>query len=106
MSREHEVGQRPDEGVDAVVPRTKDGYHPLCAVYARGCQAAVARRLDAGQLALVDLLAELRVHVVAAPALDRFGSPEVLLANLNAPEDLRRIETIGRSETPSYPNRP
>ena len=94
------------EGVDVVVPRTKDGYHPLCAVYTRECRTAVARRLEAGQLALVGLLDELRVQIADTAALEAFGHPDVLLANVNTPEDLRRIETVARPEAPSYPNRP
>ena len=42
---------------DAVVPRTGDGAHPLCALYRREAVFAVARsRLAAGDLKLHDLL--------------------------------------------------
>jgi len=80
---------------EAVVPRTERGYHPLCAVYTRACQAAVARRLAARRLAMVGLLAEVRVRVVTEGELDRLGDHSRLLANVNSPEDyeaLRRHE--------------
>src|SRR5207247_9829449 len=50
--------------VDAVVPYTDCGYHPLCAVYARACLEPAMRRLAAGRLKMTDLLDDLRVRVV------------------------------------------
>jgi len=82
------------EGADAVVPRTERGYHPLCAVYARGCERAVAARLASGAFAMKDLLADVRVRAVDADELTMFGDPDRLLANLNTPADLERIEAL------------
>lgn len=73
---------------DVVVPVTARGFHPLCAVYARRCQAEVNRLLAADRRALRDLLGEVRVDTVEPQALARFGDAERLLANLNAPADL------------------
>lgn len=42
---------------EAVVPRSAEGAHPLCALYARHAVLPVARaHLEAGRLALADLL--------------------------------------------------
>ena len=71
------------DGVDAVVPKTERGYHPLCAVYAQSCRAAVQRRLDQGHLRMQDLLADLRIRTVEGPELASFGEPDSLLANGN-----------------------
>src|SRR5262249_56830681 len=43
------------DGADIVVPQTEDGYHPLCAVYARRCLDAIAERLAAGRFTVADL---------------------------------------------------
>jgi molybdopterin-guanine dinucleotide biosynthesis protein A len=80
------------DDIDAVVPRTERGYHPLCAVYHRRCRAAVARRLDERALKLTDLLDDLRVRAV--DDLARFGPSERLLANVNTPADLDRVEAL------------
>jgi molybdenum cofactor guanylyltransferase len=80
--------------VDAVVPRTERGYHPLCAVYAQTCRTAVQRRLDAGSLRLQDLLADLTIRVVEESDLVRFGEPERLLANVNSQADLDALESL------------
>jgi molybdopterin-guanine dinucleotide biosynthesis protein A len=76
---------------DAVVPLDESGWHPLCAVYARRCHAAVARRLGERRLAMRGLLDDLRVRIVSEKELARFGDPHRLLANVNTAGDLRRL---------------
>ena len=77
---------------DVVVPRTEDGYHPLCAAYTRACLAPAAARLAAGRLKMIDLFEDVRVRVVAADEIEAFGDPARLLANVNSPADHRRLE--------------
>jgi len=79
---------------DAVVPRTERGYHPLCAVYARRCEDAVAARLAAGTRAMQDLLSDVSLRVVEAVELAAFGDPNRLLANVNTPADLDHVEAL------------
>jgi molybdopterin-guanine dinucleotide biosynthesis protein A len=80
--------------VDAVVPRTERGYHPLCAVYAQSCRSTVQRRLDRGQLRMLDLLQELRVRPVDPAEIGRFGEANHLLANVNTQADLDALESL------------
>lgn len=82
------------DGVDAVVPRTERGYHPVCAVYARSARATVRRHLATGALRMLDLLADLRVRTVDADELARFGRPHVLLANVNTHADLDALSSL------------
>lgn len=79
---------------DAVVPRTERGYHPLCAAYTRACHEPVMRRLRDGRLKMLDLLEDVQVHAVDRDELDRFGDPDVLLANVNTPGELRDLEAL------------
>jgi molybdopterin-guanine dinucleotide biosynthesis protein A len=81
-------------GVDAVVPCTDRGYHPLCAVYARACLEPVTRRLAAGRLKMTDLFDDLRVRVVTVEELRAFGDPHRLLANVNTPADHRELDAF------------
>ena len=69
----------PDACLDAAVTQTG----PLPAAFARRVLPVLERRLAAGDLTLRDALAELEVAVVEA-------DPR-LLANVNTPEDLRRL---------------
>jgi molybdenum cofactor guanylyltransferase len=88
----HLVGLLDD--VDAVVPRTERGYHPLCAVYAQSCRSTVQRRLEQGQLRMRDLLTELRVRPVDPAEIGRFGEASHLLANVNTQADLDALESL------------
>jgi molybdopterin-guanine dinucleotide biosynthesis protein A len=81
------------DSVDAVVPRTERGYHPLCAVYGRSCHPAVIRRLAERRLKMLDLLEDLKVHVVNQEHVAMFGG-ERLLANVNTPDELRDLEAL------------
>jgi molybdopterin-guanine dinucleotide biosynthesis protein A len=77
---------------DAVVPRTGTRLHPLCALYRREPVRTVARRrLRAGELALVDLLGELRVSYLEGPDLRAVDPDGSALFNANTPEDFERL---------------
>jgi len=78
--------------VDAAVPHTSLGDHPLCAAYTRGCQDAVSRRLREGARAMKDLLRDLRVRRIDESELRQFGIPQHLLANVNTPEDYASLQ--------------
>ena len=82
-------------GPDIVVPQTERGYHPLCAVYTRACLEPATRRLARGEFTLAALFDEMRVRVVTADALETFGDPDRLLANVNTSIEYRAIEANG-----------
>jgi len=79
-------------GADAVVPRTEDGYHPLCAAYTRACIEPIARGLADGHLKMTDLFDAVRIRIVTAEELDAFGDRRRLLANVNTPAEYSSIE--------------
>src|SRR5262252_6648317 len=70
------------DGVDVVVPRTDRGYHPLCAVYTRGCLEPIAQRLAAGRLKVIDLVDDVHARVVSSAEIERFGDPQQLFTNV------------------------
>jgi molybdopterin-guanine dinucleotide biosynthesis protein A len=76
---------------DAVVPRTEDGYHPLCAAYTRACRPVVAERLARGRLSVVEMFDDVRVRVVPMSEINTFGGSR-LLANVNTPAALKIAE--------------
>ncbi len=78
-------------GVPAVVPDFGDTLHPLCAAYEREVRPAVSVALDRGVRAVRELLENLPdVRYVREGELRRFGDPNLLLTNVNSPEDLAR----------------
>jgi len=85
-------------GFTAVVPQTERGYHPLCAAYTRAVIEPIERRLAAGRLTMTDLLADVRLRVVAAHEIARFGDPHQLLANVNTPAEHESLEALHNHE--------
>jgi molybdopterin-guanine dinucleotide biosynthesis protein A len=82
------------QGVDAVVPRTDRGYHPLCAVYTRACRAAVSRRLAQRMLAMSGFVEVVRTRVIEPEDVERFGPGRRLLANVNTPGEFDELEAL------------
>ena len=84
--------------VDAVVPRTERGYHPLCAAYTRDAIEPIARRVAAGRLKMTELIADVRLRVVEAEEIDVFGDRHRLLANVNTPAEYDLLEALHTHE--------
>ena len=75
----------------AVVPRSREGSHPLCAAYDRTLLSAISEALDGGVRAMREFLEGVDgVAYVEERELRRFGDPDVFLINVNSPEDLER----------------
>jgi len=84
---------------DAVVPRSPDGAHPLCALYRRESALAAARRhLAEGRLALNALLGALAAHYLEGDDLRAIDPDGIALTNLNTAEDVARAERITARE--------
>lgn len=80
--------------IAAVVPQTEGGYHPLCAVYRRTVRDAASRCLADRRLKMLDLLADLHVHVAAPADIERFGNRHRLLANVNTAADFAALAAL------------
>ncbi len=76
---------------DAVVPRTGQGWHPLCAAYRRTCAATMRSALERGESAIVNILPLLQVDVITSERLASAGINEKIFENVNSPEDWRRV---------------
>jgi len=85
------------EGADVAIPRTEDGYHPLCACYTPACAAPMRRCLDGGHLKVVDALRGLRIREIGPDELRVFDPDHGLLLNINTPEDLSRAVARARA---------
>ncbi len=79
------------EGVDVAVPRTPDGYHPLCAAYAQTARPFVERQLARGVLKVSALFSmDLRVAELGPAELAGFDPEGRMLSNVNTPHDYRQ----------------
>lgn len=82
-------------GADEVaVPRTGDGYQPLCANYPASCAAALERRIVAGTLGLIAAVRALPRHEMDAEAIAPFDPDGTLFFNVNTPADHARALAI------------
>ena len=81
---------------DAMVPRTSDGWHPLCAAYRRRVAPGIKARLDRGVLRVSDALADMRVDELTADDLAPFDGDGILLMNVNTPDDHERAQDRAR----------
>ena len=81
--------------LQAAVPLYGERPHPLCAAYARGILPRLRADLDMGVRAVRGFVGRLeRVAYVEEAELRRFGEPDLLLMNVNSPEDLRRAREL------------
>jgi molybdopterin-guanine dinucleotide biosynthesis protein A len=90
---------------DAVVPVSGGVPQPLCAVWRRSAQPALAAGLAAGEDALVGALQQIRTVLIpeAATAALPGGGPASFL-NVNTPEDYEHAEEdAGAAADPSRP---
>ena len=79
------------DDVSAVVSDSGGWLHPLCAAYGREIRPTVSAALDRGIRSVRELLEDLAgVRFVREEDLRRFGNPDLLLTNVNSPEDLER----------------
>jgi molybdopterin-guanine dinucleotide biosynthesis protein A len=73
---------------DVALAQTADGYHPLCAAYARSLLPAVRARIQAGRLDVTGLVREVRAVIIGPEELAPFDPGHVMLSNVNTPRDL------------------
>ena len=92
LARVIEVGQ----GADIAIPRSRDGYQPLCANYAPACAGPLRRRIEQGALKVVDLLADVRVRELGPDEIATFDPDGLLLLNVNTADDLVRADRAAR----------
>lgn len=77
-------------GVDAVVPRTTDGYEPVFALYHKNCLLPMEQMLQQKQFRIYDFYQRIDIHYLDPPQLP--DGWQHSLINLNTPDQLARIK--------------
>lgn len=78
---------------DVVVPRTKDGFQPLHAIYSKNCLDPIKRIIEEGKYKIIDFYGMARVRIVEEEdflSLDPFRESFI---NVNTPEELLSLRT-------------
>ena len=84
---------------ELVIPRSAEGYEPLCAMWAAACAEAIRRRIERRQLKAALLVEELRVEEIGPEVLASFDPHGMLLVNVNTPHDYERAQELSRLES-------
>jgi molybdopterin-guanine dinucleotide biosynthesis protein A len=93
-----------NEGIDAVVPDSGEGYEPFHAAYRREpCLAAVEAALQAGQRRMISWFPAARVRILSAAEVNRFDPRGVAFLNANTPEEFERCEALAHAEGDQSP---
>ena len=83
--------------VDVAIPRTAEGYEPLCASYSRGCADPIRRRIDAGALTVLGVLSDVRVREIGPEEIAPYDPDGTLFFNVNTPDDyVRSLDVVAR----------
>jgi molybdopterin-guanine dinucleotide biosynthesis protein A len=76
---------------DAVVPRTQDGWQPLCAAYHARCRTTFEPAIRQRRLSIVELYDELNPETITPEEMAPIGLSEAEFANVNTPEEWARL---------------
>jgi len=73
---------------DVVVPRTRKGVEPLCAIYSKNCLVPIHELLERNELMISELFSVVRVRYVEEDEIDRFDPEHLSFFNINTQADL------------------
>jgi molybdopterin-guanine dinucleotide biosynthesis protein A len=87
-----------DKGYDIIVPAPPDGLQPLHAIYARRCLPDIRSRLDRNRLQIKGFYPGRRILEISPETLHTFDPEERMFLNVNTPEDLQKLSSIGGTD--------
>jgi molybdopterin-guanine dinucleotide biosynthesis protein A len=77
-----------DQRTDVIIPKTKLGYEPLCAIYSRRILQPVQNALDRNKLKISGLFGKLTVKEIPESVLRKIDPDLISFYNINTPKDL------------------
>jgi molybdopterin-guanine dinucleotide biosynthesis protein A len=75
---------------DVVVPVTREGFQPLCAIYSRRCIKPIEDQLDRGGLKISNLFSQIKIKTIPEESLRSVDRDLISFFNINTVEDLSR----------------
>ena len=81
-----------------VVPRSRHGWQPLCAIYRQGFREAAEQALKAADNKIDMLFARVAIQIIDEQEVQDAGFSPAIFDNLNTPEELARAQTRLRKE--------
>ena len=82
------------DGFDFTLPRIKNYFEPLHAVYSRNCIKPVESLFDQGKRTIIELFDYVKVRFIDAEEIETFDPQHLSFFNINTREDLKRAREI------------
>ncbi|HMK66145.1 MAG TPA: molybdenum cofactor guanylyltransferase [Thermodesulfobacteriota bacterium] len=79
---------------DVVVPLTREGYQPLCAIYSRRCLKPIEEQVGQGDLKISKLFSRSKIKEIPEDSLRRIDPDLISFFNINTVEDLSRSQEL------------
>ena len=73
---------------DAIVPVTREGYQPLCALYSRRCLKPIEEQVTQEEMKISKLFSRVRVKKISEEILRQVDPDLISFFNINTQEDL------------------
>ena len=80
------------ENSDVVVPKTKDGLHPLHAIYSKNCLEPIKKIIDLKKYRIVDFYPMVKVKIIDEHEFFSLDPMRESFINVNTPEELVLIK--------------
>ena len=79
---------------DVIVPITREGYQPLCAIYSNRCLHPIEEQLKKQELKISRLYAGVKVKTIPEEKLRQVDPELVSFFNINTPDDLALLGIV------------
>jgi molybdenum cofactor guanylyltransferase len=79
---------------DIVVPQTREGYQPLCALYGKRCLKPIEDLLNQGDLKISKLFSKVKIKKIPEVSLRQVDSDLISFFNINTAEDWSRSQEM------------
>ena len=89
-----EVLGRIEPRFDVVIPKTPEGFEPLCAAYSKRCLIPMERSLSKGDFKIIRLFNKLKVRTVSEKVVLSHDPALISFFNVNTPEDLEKARKL------------
>ncbi len=76
------------ENSDIVIPKTRDGLHPLHAIYSKKCIDPIKKMMDQGKYRIVDFYPMVKVKIIDENEFVSLDPNRESFINVNTPEEL------------------
>ena len=87
---------------DVIVPVTREGYQPLCAVYSKRCLKVIEEQFKKGDMKISKLFSKVKVRKIAEETLKQIDPDLISFFNINNQTDLTLFKKMRSSLAEGY----